>query len=153
MTDDRWIWIPNWDGPTGFQHYKDRDPLWIKCYTRLMSKDEFLMLTFHQRGVLFGVWLAYARSNRQLRHSTLTLTRQLSQRVLTRDLNALQNAGFIEVIDRFLLAERLQAASPEKRREEKTTGVVLEATGYPPTLVWQEGDKPPDLSFITGGTT
>jgi hypothetical protein len=89
---ERWIVIPRWEE---FQHYADRDPVWIKVYSRLMSDDAFRDLTFHQRGVLVSLWIEYARSGRQLRDSTVTLTRQLGHRVMTRDLDALIRAGFI----------------------------------------------------------
>ena len=42
MTDG-WIVIPNWDK---FQHYKDRDPVWIKLYLELNSRDDWRRLTF-----------------------------------------------------------------------------------------------------------
>jgi len=93
---DMWIVIPNWDGPEGFQHYKKRDPSWIKTYVKLLHKDEYLDLTLHQRGLLHGLWITYARNDRQVRDSTATLTRQLGQRVMRRDLEALNHAGFIE---------------------------------------------------------
>ena len=96
MTAERWIVIPGWEK---FQH---RDaaraliPTWIKVYTELMSKDGFFELSFHCRGVLLSLWLEYATSKRQLRDSTVSLTRRLGQRVTTRDLESLNRAGFIE---------------------------------------------------------
>lgn len=94
MRSDSWVVIPRWDD---FQHYANRDPIWVKVYTRLMSDDAFVGLTFHQRGILQSIWLEYARANRQLSGSTLTLTRRLGGRVSTRDLEALSHAGFIEI--------------------------------------------------------
>jgi hypothetical protein len=89
---ERYIVIPRWEE---FQHYRDRDPVWVKVYTRLLSDDGFRDLTFHQRGVLVSLWIEYARSGRQLRDNTATLTRQLGGRVMTRDIEALTHAGFI----------------------------------------------------------
>jgi hypothetical protein len=111
MTEPLYIWIPNWDGPDGFQHYKSRDPIWIKNYTRLLSHDAYGALSYHLRGILHSIWLEYATSSRQLRGDTLTLTRRLGHRVMTRDLEALNRAGFIELVASNVLAERLQAAS------------------------------------------
>lgn len=123
MTDERWIVIPNW---AEFQHYKNRDPSWIKAYTRLLSDDAWMSLTHHQRGILLGLWLIYARSDGQIRGSTVTVTRQLGgdtgQRVTTRDLEALNHAGLIHFSASKPLALRYQAASPEKRREEEPLG-------------------------------
>lgn len=92
----RWIVIPQWEG---FQH---RDaarvvvPTWIKLYTELISKDEFLGLSFHLRGVLISLWIEYATSKRQLRDNTVTVSRRLGHRVTRRDLDSLNRAGFIE---------------------------------------------------------
>jgi len=124
MSDERWIVIPNWDK---FQHYKDRDPTWIKTYVSLTASDQYLALSGHRRGVLHGVWLEYARSHGQLRHDTLTLSRRLNLKVVTSDLESLNHAGFIEVAASKPLAIRYQDASDplalarsrEKIREEK----------------------------------
>jgi hypothetical protein len=120
-----YIEIPNWDGTddpkAGFQHYKDRDPKWIKSYTRLLAKDEYLQLTLRQRGLLHGIWLAYASSGRKLGASPAQLRRALgSETVRARDIEALNHAGFIVIRASGSLAKRATLASPEKRREEKT---------------------------------
>lgn len=126
MANDRWIVIPNW---REFQHYKNRDPNWVKVYTRLLSDDSWLSLTFHVRGVLVGLWLAYARSDGQLRGSTVTLTRQLGgdvgQRVTTRDLDSLNHAGLIEFSASKPLALRYQAASLEAEAEKEKIKAAL----------------------------
>lgn len=95
MSEDRWIVIPKWDE---FQHRdmaRSSVPPWIKTYTKLMGDDDFLSLSFHLRGVLVSLWLEYATARRQLRDSTVALTRRLGQRVTTRDLETLNHAGFI----------------------------------------------------------
>jgi hypothetical protein len=114
----RWIVIPNWDGDDGFQHYKDRDPIWIKNYRRLLNKDEYLELSFHQRGILHSLWLAYAASNRQLIDNTSTLNRQLGHRVTRHDLETLNHAGFIRFSASKPLAQR-------KRKRETSKEVSL----------------------------
>jgi hypothetical protein len=106
MARQRWIIVPNWDR---FQHYKDRNPPWIKNYTELLHDDAYLALSFHQRGVLHGIWLAYAAGHRQLIGDTSALHRQLGQRVTTATLIALNHAGFIEVRASKPLASRARA--------------------------------------------
>jgi len=112
-----WIVIPRWDGEDGFQHYKDREPIWIKNYTRLLSSDSYLGLTFVQRGVLHGLWLEYARSNRQIRDSTLSVSRRLGERVTSATLDALNHAGFVAFSASKPLAPCKQLASPEEETE------------------------------------
>lgn len=117
---ERWIVIPHWDADDehrGFQHYTDRDPIWIKNYRDLLARDEYLTLNFHLRGVLHGLWLEYAASNRRIRDVTLTLTRRLGQRVTTRDLERLNDAGFIVFSDSAPLARCYPRV--EKKRKEK----------------------------------
>ncbi len=115
MTDAQYIRIARWGE---FQHYKDRDPKWIKNYTRLLSDDAYLKLTLTQRGVLHGIWMEYARSAGELPGSTSTLSRRLNQKVLKRTLDSLVQAGFIELV---ASSHKEEPASPEveKRREDK----------------------------------
>jgi hypothetical protein len=110
------IVIPRWED---FQHYGNRDPVWIKNHTRLLSKDEYLELTFHQRGVLHGLWMEYARARRQLTGSTSAISRRLGGRVTRATLEALNHAGFVDILASELLAERYHDASLEEKREEK----------------------------------
>lgn len=127
MTEDtsQWIWIPHWhadDEHAGFQHYKDRDPVWIKNYRWLLRDDDYLDLTVSQRGLLHGIWLAIASTgNGRLRYSLESLKRQLGLRKPFRlaHLDPLIQAGFLDIRASKGLAERYQAASPEEKRGEK----------------------------------
>ncbi len=107
------IHIVGWEK---FQHGATRDNPWIKDYTSQLHKDEYLDLSFHLRGVLQGLRLAYATSHRQLRDNTATLQRHLGHRVLRRDIERLCDAGFIEVRASTTLAQSRE----EESREEKT---------------------------------
>ena len=109
-----WIVIPHWDD---FQHYRDRDPIWIKNHRSQLAKDEYRDLSFHLRGILHGLRLSYAASNRQLRVSTVALTRRLGQRVTTRDLEALNHAGFIT----FAASKPLAPCYPSRASREEET--------------------------------
>ncbi len=107
--------IPRWDGADGFQHYSNRDPVWIKNYTRLLHSDEYMGLTLHQRGVLHGLWITYAASGRQIRDSTATVSRQLGHRVSRATLDALNHAGFIE----YSASKPLAACYPREEKEKE----------------------------------
>lgn len=124
MSTEYEIRVPRWDE---FQHYKDRNVLWIKVYTRLLSDDNFLRLTWPQRGILATIWLEYARANahrppsehRAISGSTTALTRRFGGRITSAQLEALNHAGFIEVSASSTLAARYQSASAEEKREEQ----------------------------------
>src|SRR5262245_17868652 len=90
---DGWIVIVGWEK---FQHYGDRNPPWIKNYKDLLHKEQYLELSWEARGVLHGLWLAYARSNRELSNNTAILSRLLGKRVLRKTLISLNHAGFIQ---------------------------------------------------------
>ena len=125
---ERWIVVEKWDGPGGFQHYTDRDPIWIKNYRDLLAKEEYLTLSFNRRGILHGLWLEYAASNRAIRERTVTLTRRLGQRVTRADLEALNDAGWITFSASKPLAPRYHNASLEENRRDNPL-VPLTGTG------------------------
>ena len=103
-----WIVVPKWDD---FQHYKHRDPRWIKCYTRLLADDDYLGLTAPQRGVLHGLWMLYAKSGRKVSVNTAKLSRKLGVRVTKHTLQALNDAGFIEFRASSVLAQSREEKS------------------------------------------
>ncbi|MCC6312071.1 MAG: hypothetical protein IT345_14290 [Trueperaceae bacterium] len=114
----RWIVIENWDR---FQHYRNRDPSWIKNYTALLHDDDYLNLTPPQRALLHGLWMLYAKTHRSVLEDTAMLSSRLGLRVRKDTLESLNRAGFIRFSASRPLADRFQDASPEKEREEKTT--------------------------------
>jgi hypothetical protein len=107
---DRWIVIPRWPE---FQHYRNRDPSWIKNQVSMLHSDEYRRCTLAVRGLYHGCMLEYAASHGQLRGDAASLTRLLGQRVTDAQLERLNHAGLIE-----FSASKPPAmvASPEKRR-------------------------------------
>jgi hypothetical protein len=89
-----YIKINRWDD---FQHYKDREPVWIKNYTKLLEDDNYRGLTGVQRAALHGLWLLYAKRTRNVPHNTSLISSELGFRVTKRTLEALSHAGFITV--------------------------------------------------------
>jgi hypothetical protein len=112
----RYIVVEGW---RDFQHYKDRGPLWIKSYTRLLDDDTYLELTGPQRALLHGLWLAYAKTHGKVPESTAWLTRYLNLRVTKGMLTSLDRAGFIRSVASAALAERYRDACLEKEKEKE----------------------------------
>jgi hypothetical protein len=121
MSDERWIVIPNWDK---FQHYKDRDPPWIKNYTHLLHDADYLSLTLTARGLLHGIWLCIAAARLQVTQSQCkSIVGPTSRHSHWEEL---VNAGFIELSASKPLAHRYQSARPEEeteREKERTTPI------------------------------
>lgn len=114
----KWIIVPNWfaskpGADDGLQHYRDREPKWIKNYRRLLSKDEYRQLSGHCRGILHGLWLEYAMSDGRLRDDSSSISSRLGLRVTKQHLELLNHAGFIHFSASEPLALRYQVASLE----------------------------------------
>lgn len=89
---DPWIVVPNWER---FQHYGTaRRPIWIKNYLALLDDEDYLKLTLAERGLLHGIWLAYAVRHGQLRRSAVS---QAIDTRSTRDrhFDSLNHAGLL----------------------------------------------------------
>lgn len=118
MSEPQYIHIRNWGR---YQHHKNRAVPWIKDYARQLSDDEYRDLSFHQRGLLHDLRLEYLRTQgRGIRDTTATLTRRLGQRVMRRDVEALSDAGLIELSSRQTL-EPVYARIEESREENPLT--------------------------------
>jgi hypothetical protein len=116
VSGSQWIVVRNWER---FQHYSDRSPSWIKSYTAQLHDPDYLTLSSHCRAVLEGVRLAYASSNGQLLLNTRSLSAQLALRVMSRDIEALIHAGFIEVSASRPLALRYPREETETEKRQK----------------------------------
>lgn len=113
---DGWIVIPNWDK---FQAYRDRNPPWIKLWTELNSRDDWLRLSCAQRGLLCTSWVEYARSKGVAR--TEHILSLCGPGTRASQLQPLIDAGFIQVVANKPSPIPRKRCKPEseKRREEK----------------------------------
>ena len=137
MSRDRWIVVRGWER---FQH---RDaartdvPPWIKLHTRLLSDEAFLDLSVGRRLLLVMLWLEYARTRRRLPDDTRSLSRRLGQRVVSRDLEALQRAGFLTFSD------SEPARIPDSEPDSLEVEVEVEGPLYPAQSAGNAGRNGP----------
>jgi hypothetical protein len=114
-----WVHIVGWEK---FQHAdtlkRSTPPPWIKVYTRLLSEDDFLDLTEHRRLLLLELWLEYARTRARLRLDTRSISRRLHMRVTTADLDALNQAGYIEFRQDSVKTESRLDVDPDLERSK-----------------------------------
>lgn len=137
MNHDLWIVVPGW---AKFQHYGNRrDAPWIKVYGELNSRDEWRGLPYSERGLLVTIWIEYMRSGGHLRVTDLGL--RGGQRVRQRSIEALNDAGFIQLSASKPLALRALARVDEEKKEKgprktpkKSPGVEtrMNASAYQP---------------------
>lgn len=115
MTDDRWIVIPRWDE---FQHYKNREPIWIKTFVRQLHDDNYMDLSQSQRGLLHDLRIMFAQSNGQL--SEARAKRRLcgsdaEARWWRSNLEAIEQAGLLELAASRPLPQRKREIHKELR--------------------------------------
>lgn len=125
-----WISVSGW---RRFQHYDPakRVPPWIKNNTDLMANDAYLSLTEHRALMLHRLWLEYASSRCELSDDTLRLSRRLGMKVTTLDLDALNHAGFIDIVASAVLAEGYHPASARAHDVEVETEKEKDKTRNP----------------------
>jgi hypothetical protein len=124
MNEDGWIVIPNWPD---FQHYKDRDPTWIKDYVSQLHDDDWQSLSITERGALQTLRLMYAASDGKL-PTSVARSAIVSRGIrISRILERLSDAGLIEVRASKPLAQRREeekkedAASKPKNKNPAAT--------------------------------
>ena len=103
-----YIKICEWDK---FQHYKKRNPPWIKLHTQLLENDEIECLQDDSKWLLICLWLYTARKgNGQIKANTKHLLKHLP--ILKKpNLQPLIDNGFIEV---YHDASKVQATDASK---------------------------------------
>lgn len=113
--------VKNWNE---FQHYKDRNPPWIKLHNHLLDDYEFECLGDAAKGHLLCIWMLASRTKNEMPYDEKWITKKIgaSSRV---NLKALRDAGFLEVeqdASNMLQGCEQDATvsipSEEKRREE-----------------------------------
>lgn len=135
-----WIVIPEWEK---WQARRDRHDPWIKDYVDQLDRDEYVSLTFADRGLLGDIRRLFSRLDGHLKVSSLPGLTQ--QKVRQKSLDSLRGAGFIEI----LAAKppplgRQFAANP---RPIRGLEVEVEVEG-PPYPLEDEGEKPSRLNGL-----
>ncbi len=104
-----------------FQHYKDRNPPWIRLYNSLLDDYEFGRLPDASKAHLLAIWLLASRYDNKIPYDSEWVSRRINATEPV-DLDALAKGGFI-VADQGCsktLADCKQDAKPEESREEES---------------------------------
>jgi hypothetical protein len=86
--------IKNYDR---FQHYKDRNPLWIKFYNSVLDDYAVQQLPETQQRHLFLIWLLASRHGNRIPFDPKWIARTIHARSKL-DLQAMIDAGFLTVV-------------------------------------------------------
>lgn len=109
-----------------FQHYKDRNPKWIKLYNEILDDYEFGRLPDASKWLAVGIWLLASRYENRIPNDPEWIGRRINARGAV-DLAPLLSAGFITLSQPASepLAIRSGSAMPEgegERELETATG-------------------------------
>jgi hypothetical protein len=96
------------------QHYKDRNPPWIKLYNDLLENYEFSLLSDKEKFHLVGIWILASRLKNKLPLDGKWIARKIDADSKV-DLNRLIELEFIEV-----LADSKQDASKLQHKEDNS---------------------------------
>lgn len=132
--------VRNWEE---FQHYKDRDPTWIKLYNRLLDDYAFGLLPDARKWHLIGIFLLASRHNNRVPKDPHWVARKIGAHMPV-DLTLLERAGFLVMLDDespdapLLPAPPEQVASPEKEKSREETETDSLSAGADASDVFQQ---------------
>lgn len=117
---DNYFKVKNWDN---FQHYKDRNPPWIKLHNHLLDNYEFECLPDASKAHLLCIWMLASRTQNKMPMDSKWIKRKIgaSEDV---DLQILVKYGFIECeceIQSMAQDASTMLVSEEERRGEAET--------------------------------
>lgn len=117
-----------------FQHYKDRNPPWIRLYNTTLDNYEIGHLPDASKAHLFAIWLLASRYENQIPFDPEWIAKKINATAPV-DLDVLLAAGQIEMSDARSkpLARRKQVAVPEERRGETEKNPPSEDRARAPT--------------------
>jgi hypothetical protein len=116
---ERWIDIPRWKD---FQHYKNREPYWIKDWRRQLHDPKYIDQPLATRGVLHGLRLLRSEVGEALSESyakRALVGSESDARYWRVHLDRLNHAGLIALLSSKPLATETET---EKEKENPSTG-------------------------------
>ena len=119
MDKPKYLKVSNWDD---YQHYKDRDPVWIKLYRSILDDYEFECLQDASKLLQVFLWLLAAKLDNKIPYDLTYISKRIpmTKRLTDEMIQDLIKSGFMECYQDASkpIAECYEDASPEKRREE-----------------------------------
>lgn len=132
--------VRNWDK---FQHYKNRNPPWIKLHTSLLENYEFASLQDASKLLAMCIWLLAARSDNKIPADPDWIKSKCNLKSKP-DLSPLFDAGFIEWIQELplpeqdasnVLADGKQSATSETETETEREQKGANAPTFDPSSI------------------
>jgi hypothetical protein len=129
------------------QHYKDRNPPWIKLHRDLLNDRDFMCLPIASKAIAPLLWLLASESKTGEFNANvieLAFRLRMTEKEVNDGLNPLISKGFF-VDASGVLAECLQVAIPETETEteretktKKSKSITLELPEWLPENIWND---------------
>ncbi len=124
----KYLCVRKWDE---HQHYKDRDPAWIKVYNRLLDDFDFLALSEVAQAQLLKLWLLASRTDNRIPYDLPYITAKIGARTAI-DIDDLIVHGWLQFCDANAPSERVvsarKVASRKKKDRERKRTIRAEAS-------------------------
>lgn len=129
-----------------FQHYKDRNPPWIKLYNELLDDYEFGRLQDASKAHLLAIWLLASRSDNKIPFDPDWVARRINANSPV-DLQCLVDAGFILINQPLQNTEQDASAAlakclPRERDRGETETEEDAAVAASPAIVLASTESP-----------
>jgi hypothetical protein len=122
----KYVRIVNWDA---FQHYKDRNPPWIKLHRELLTSETWVSSSNDDRALAIAIMMLAAESGNKVPANTRFIQRR-AYLEKEPDLSGLVALKFIEIIGENGDASKpLANARPETENRDREQSSVADATG------------------------
>ena len=129
--------IKNW---SQFQHFKDRDPIWIKLYRNLLDDIEWHQLEPFAAKMLVNLWLIASEDSGKLPEIRVLAFRLRQQEKDV--IKAISQLGhWLEQDDSELISSGYQVDALEKRREEREERAAPESKAHRLPVDWEPSDQ------------
>jgi hypothetical protein len=130
VTEHGYLEVKNFDQ---FQHYKQRNPPWIKLHSAMMDDYEFAQLPEVARFHLMGIWVLASKTGNKIPADPEWIARRINAQSPV-DIELLVSSGFVRRLRRAsdALAEPKQVAIPsrvEERRDRVEENTLATPTG------------------------
>lgn len=134
-----------------FQHYKTRNPPWIKLHRRLLDKREWRLLSAPAAKLLVDLWILAAENEGEIRLSLgdLAWRLRLGEGAMLADLQILAASSFIEVRKQDAsapLARRMRDAMPETEAETDPEVVKISTATQSVNRAGRSADRRQDVT-------
>jgi hypothetical protein len=88
-----YLQIKNW---SEYQHYKKRNPPWIKMHVRILNDRDFMSLSLASKGLLMLLWILGSENNGKVPNDIKEMNFRLRDtNIKQKDIDVLIEQGFL----------------------------------------------------------